>query len=145
MNRPSSPRMARSRAMTFIELMVTIAVLLILISAVLIGSRAWKQGGDRARCLLNIRNVQVSTRSYQNFHGYHYGGSPVPENGSRNIAVHLLAKGYLEKPLFDHASGLLPCPGGGSYRCENPEVFPPRGHLYISCSLDESAGQSPNW
>lgn len=144
MKNPFPPRMARSRGMTFIELTVTIAVLLVLISAVLIGSRAWKRGGDRANCLLNIRNVQVSARSYQNLYGYSYSGHPYAENGTQNIASHLLSKGYIEKPLFDQICGKKPCPGGGTYSCPNPDIFPAAGRLYVSCSLGVSESHTPD-
>ena len=83
------PKVVRLRGMTLIELTISISVLLVLISIVFVGSRAWKRGSDRAVCVLTLRNVQVAARSYQNLYGYNYGGRPYAENGSQDIARHL--------------------------------------------------------
>ena len=129
------PGVVRHRGMTLLELTITISVLLVLLSILFIGSRAWKRGSDRAGCVLTIRNVQVATRSYQNLYGYNYGGRPYAEAGTQDIARHLFEKGYIEKDLYDRANGQDPCPGGGTYTCPVPDVFPQSGELYMKCSL----------
>ena len=54
--------------MTLIEVTLVIAVLLGLISVLFIGVKAYKQGSDRAKCILNVSTVQKSVRSYQNLY-----------------------------------------------------------------------------
>jgi len=130
--------------MTLIELSVVIVVLLILISILFVGSRAWKRGSDRTGCILTLRNVQVATRSYQNLYGYNYGGRPYADYGTQDILQHLFQKGYIEQNLFDQARGTKSCTGGGTYNCAVPDVFPQVGQLYISCSLAGTATHVPS-
>ena len=137
------PKVVRLRGMTLIELTIAISVLLVLISIVFVGSRAWKRGSDRAVCVLTLRNVQVAARSYQNLYGYNYGGRPYAENGSQDIARHLFDKGYIEKNLYDQASGTKTCPSGGTYTCPTPDIFPEAGTLYMKCSLSSTEGHEP--
>lgn len=121
--------------MSLLELTVVIAVLLSLTSVLMLGARAWKAGADRTACLLNIRNVQMSVRSYQNLYGYSAGGRPYAEGGTQDIAVHLFAKGYITEGQLSAIQGGEPCQGGGSYLREHPDAFPPVGTLYLACSL----------
>ena len=129
--------------MTLLELTIVIMVLLGLISITAIGARAWRRGGDRACCVLTLRNVQIAARSYQNLYGYNYGGRPYAENGSQDIAQHMFEKGYIEKNLYDLASGAEQCPAGGTYSCPNPDIFPAPGDLYMTCSLALSLAHEP--
>lgn len=129
------PRVVRSRGITLLELTVTIFVLIVFVTIVSIGTRAWRRGGDRAGCILAQRNMQVATRSYQNLYGYNYGGRPYAESGTQDIARHLLAKGYIEQDLYDRANGTAACPGGGTYTCPVPDIFPLAGEIYMKCSL----------
>ena len=62
-----------SAGMTLIEVTLVIAVLLGLISVLFIGVKAYKQGSDRAKCILNVSTVQKSIRSYQNLYEYDEG------------------------------------------------------------------------
>jgi type II secretory pathway pseudopilin PulG len=121
--------------MTLLEMTVVIAVLLALTSVLMIGARAWKSSTDRTGCILNMRNVQLSVRSYQNMYGYNAGGMPYAEGGTQDIAVHLFSKGYITDVQFSAIQGGEPCAGGGSYEREHPDVFPPVGTLYVECSL----------
>jgi type II secretory pathway pseudopilin PulG len=138
-----SPRVVRRSGMTLLELTVCIMVLLALISILFFSAKAWKRGSDRAACILSLRNVQVATRSYQNLYGYNYGGRPYAENGTQDIARHLYDKGYIEKNLFNNATGANKCPAGGSYTCPLPDIFPEAGELYMKCSLATSAEHEP--
>ena len=70
------PKVVSRSGITLIELTVVIVVLLSLIAVVAIGSRAWRRSSDRAACVMNTRNCQVATRSYQNLYGYYFGGQP---------------------------------------------------------------------
>lgn len=138
-----SPRVARKRGLTLLELALAITVLLSLVLLLFIGSRAWKRGSDRANCLLSLRNMQMAARSYQNLYGYSYGGHPYAENGTRDIAQLLYDKGYIESRLFKQAKGRIPCPSGGVYSCESPDIFPVSGQLYLKCSLGDAEGHKP--
>ncbi len=130
--------------MSLLELTVVIVALLSLISILFIGSRAWKRGSDRAGCVLTLRNVQAATRSYQFLYDYNYGGRPYAENGTQDIATHLYNKGYIEQKLYDQARGIATCAAGGTYKCPVPDIFPPTGQLYMTCSLSSSDEHTPS-
>ncbi len=130
--------------MTLLETTVVIAALLVLVSILFIGARVWLKGSDRATCILSIRNVQMATRVYQNTHGYDYGSQPAEETGSRDIAKHLLFRGYIEQRAYDEIEGNRSCPGGGTYACPAPDVFPPLGSLYLECSLAAKMQHTPS-
>lgn len=149
MNNNSPPGVVRYRGLTLVELTVVITILLTLISVLFIGSRAWKRGSDRAICVLSMRTIQVATRSYQNLYGYNYGGRPYAEDGTQDIAVHLLAKGYIDRNLYSQTRGTTKCAAGGTYDCPLPDIFPEQGELYMDCSLSGSDNHAPkshdNW
>lgn len=138
-----SPRVAGSRGIMLLEFALAITVLLSLVLLLFIGSRAWKRGGDRANCLLSLRNMQMATRSYQSLYGYRSGSHPRAENGTQDIAQLLFDKGYIEHHLFQQAKGQAPCPSGGTYSCEAPDLFPNAGQLFLKCSLAETEGHKP--
>lgn len=138
------PKVVTRRGMTLLEVTIIIVVFLSLISILIVGARAWKRGSDRAACVINIRNVQVAARSYQNLYGYYCGGRPYAENGSQDIAEHLFAKGYIAQKSYEQASGIQECPSGGNYHRDSPDMFPKGGELYITCSLSESDAHEPN-
>ena len=123
--------------MTLLELTVVICVLLSLTTLLFLGARAWKNGTDRAGCIMNIRNVQTSVRSYQNLYGYSPGGMPYAEGGTQDIAVHMFAKGYISDSQLSAIQGGETCAGGGAYERDHPDTFPMVGTLYINCSLSE--------
>lgn len=143
MNCNLSPRVARHRGLSILELTVIIATLLTLTAVLFVGSRGWKQGSDRAGCVLVMRNVQLATRSYQNMYGYEPGGHPCLQGGTQDIGAHLFAKGYIEASVFDQAQGHSPCPGGGLYENAAKDTFPEIGTLYLRCSLEESEEHVP--
>jgi hypothetical protein len=140
-----SPRSLRHRGLTIVEITIVITLLLLLISILFVGSIAWKKGGDRAGCLLTLRNTQLATRSYQNLYGYRSGARPYTENGTRDIAQHLLKRGYIASHLFHEIQGSAPCPSGGYYSRHEPDTFPPQGELYIECSLASSEDHKPDY
>ncbi|MBC7979120.1 MAG: prepilin-type N-terminal cleavage/methylation domain-containing protein [Armatimonadetes bacterium] len=136
-------RKVSPRGMTLIELTIVILVLLSLVSILFIGARGWKNGTDRATCILNLRNVQVATRSYQNLYGYYAGGYPYASAGTQNIAAHLLEKGYIKQEAYESSQGIRKCPGGGTYSTPLPDLFPQPGSLYMVCSLSGSSNHVP--
>jgi type II secretory pathway pseudopilin PulG len=138
------PKVVSPRGITLIELTVIIAILLSLIAILAIGSRAWKRAYDRSACVMNLRNFQMATRSYQNLYGYYFGGQPALLYGTQDIARHLLEKGYISQGLHDQAKGIRPCAGGGNYNSAAPNVFPMPGELYMKCSLSTAAEHLPD-
>ena len=137
------PKVVGPRGITLVELTVVIVMMLALVAILFVGSRAWKRGCDRSSCILNLRSMQIATRSYQNLHGYDYGGRPVSEYGTRDIASHLLAKNYIAQGLYEQVKGSRSCAGGGIYHCDAPEFFPKPGKLYMNCSLSVTEDHVP--
>ncbi len=129
--------------MTLVELTVMIAVLLGMTSVLFVGARSWKRGSDRAGCVVNIRNVQMAVRSYQNVYGYAPGSSPTPEYGTQDIARHLYEKAFIVNGLYDAVEGSKPCPGGGVYQAPAKDQFPLPGELYVTCSLAGTEKHGP--
>ena len=140
---PVLPSVTRARGMTLVELTVMIAVLLGMAAVLFIGARAWKRGSDRAGCVVNIRNVQMAVRSYQNVYGYAPGSSPAPEYGTQDIARHLFEKSFIVNGLFAAMEGSKPCPGGGTYQAPARNLFPLPGELFMECSLVGSEKHGP--
>ena len=66
--RTSKYRISRASGFTLIELTLVIAVLLTLISVLFIGTASYKEGTNRAKCLLTISTVQKAVRAYQNLY-----------------------------------------------------------------------------
>jgi hypothetical protein len=93
---------------------------------------------------MNLRNVQVAVRSYQNTRGYGDGMVPAMEYGTRDIARHLFEMGFITPGLYEQTQGSKPCAGGGTCHCEHPENFPASGDLYMKCSLAESEDHQPD-
>jgi type II secretory pathway pseudopilin PulG len=142
-------RIAKARGLTLLELTIVILVLLSLVAILFIGAQGWKNGTDRAGCILQIRNVQVAMRSYQNLYGYNPGAAPALSGGTQNVAAHLLAKGYIEEETHQSVEGARKCQGGGTYSTPAPDIFPPVGVLYMECSLATDSNHVPkmygNW
>jgi type II secretory pathway pseudopilin PulG len=59
-------KLARQSGATLVELSVVIAVILLLVGVLFIGVTAWKEGANRAACVLNISSIQKAMRSYEN-------------------------------------------------------------------------------
>jgi type II secretory pathway pseudopilin PulG len=113
--------------MTLLELTVVILVLLSLIITLFIGAQAWKDGSDKASCILNIRNVQNVIRSYQNLNGLDTG-TPM------DVAGDLTGPG-------NFIQSLPVCPASGTYTYAS--AVPPIGTLAVSCSLATSDEHVP--
>lgn len=143
------PRVVSRSGITLIELTVVIVVLIMLITVVSFGASAWRKSSDRATCVMNLRNMQVAARSYQNLHGYYFGSQARLEYGTQDIARHLLEKDYISRGLYDQSKGARPCAGGGKYTTTAPEIFPLPGDLFMTCSLasteEHMPDKSANW
>jgi len=103
--------------LTLIEVTLVIAVLLGLISVLFIGVSAYKEGSDRAKCILNIVNCQKAVRSYQNMYERAI-------NSTLTIATIAGAGKMLET--------LPVCPSSGVYT--NTGKVPAVGTAYLSCN-----------
>jgi prepilin-type N-terminal cleavage/methylation domain-containing protein len=64
---------ARQRGTTLIELSVVIAVILLLVGVLFIGVQAWRDGANRAACLVNLSTIQKAVRGYENMNNLNTG------------------------------------------------------------------------
>jgi len=136
-------RVRFAAGLTLLEMSIVIGILLSLVSVTFVGTRAWKDGADRASCIVNIRNVQLAVRSYQNMYGYDPGGTTRVWNGSQSITEHLYGHEFLSDQLYAQVRGARPCPGGGGYSVADDLRFPDPGTVYLTCSLAASAKHLP--
>ncbi len=122
----------KQAGLTLIEVTLVIAVLLGLISVLFIGVSAYREGSNRARCILNITNVQKAARSYQNL--FELAG-PVGEEAGDPLASTLIMG---EGRMIDTPPT---CPSGGTYTFAT--TVPRIGDTYATCSLAESQDHEP--
>ncbi len=123
-----NPRKIFKPGLTLLELTVVIMVLLALVSVLIVGAKAWKDGSDRTGCILNIRNTQQGVRSYQNLYEKADGTSlDIP-------AVIIGPEGYLNEPN---------CPATGTYSYLSYIPFP--GELALGCNLATSNNHKPDY
>jgi type II secretory pathway pseudopilin PulG len=108
----------RSAGMTLIEITVVITVMMALIGILFLGATAWKSGSDRSNCLVNIRNVQLAARSYQNMYAINPGAT-------------------FTNSMIIGPNSFVPqtpsCPASGSYAFAT--AFPATGTLFMTCSV----------
>src|SRR5260221_10308302 len=69
----TNTKWARQRGTTLIELSVVIAVILLLVGVLFIGVQAWRDGANKAACLVNISSIQKAVRGYQNVNNLNTG------------------------------------------------------------------------
>ena len=121
--------------MTLVELAIVIVVLLTLVTILLIGARGWKKGTDRARCIVNIRQMQLSVRAYASFRGLSPGHDLSQDSPPVTLLGELVGPG-------NYVPSLPTCPSDGLY-FYGGDVVPEFGMLYMTCSLGMSAGHQP--
>ena len=130
-----------ARGMTLVEMTVIVLVLLVLTTLLWFGATSWKNGTDRARCIMNIRQMQVSVRSYANTTPHQPGSDLSMVVPPVNVLAELVGPGKYV-PELPH------CPANGIYFFGG-DVIPDIGQLYMSCSLASSRGHAPkdfsNW
>ena len=115
----------KQAGLTLIEVTLVIAVLLGLISVLFIGVSAYKEGSNRAKCILNISNVQKAVRSYQNLYELSPGGTLA------STTIIGTGKMLETSPVCSST--------GGAYTYLS--VVPAVGTAYVTCALagtDES-------
>ncbi len=116
----------KQAGLTLIEVTLVIAVLLGLISVLFIGVTAYKQGSNRAKCILNIATVQKAVRSYQNLYELNPGGALVVGT------ITGTGKMIETQPT---------CPSAGTYTFGT--TVPAAGVAYLTCSLATSDQHVP--
>lgn len=135
--RPSG--VAALAGMTLLEMTVVILVLLSLITVLFFGAKAWKNGTDRALCIIHIQSVQKGVRSYSNLYGF------IPGGNAPNLKSEIIGLGrFIESTPV--------CPGNGEYlfgQAHGVDTIPPLGSLYMECSLATSdqhvPEMTPDW
>jgi prepilin-type N-terminal cleavage/methylation domain-containing protein len=132
MNYSKTNKWARQRGTTLIELSVVIAVILLLVGVLFIGIQAWKDGANKAACLVNISSVQKAVRGFENLNG----GIP----GTTALAWSDIAG----TGLYFEAQPT--CPAGGTYALTS--TIPAQGTVALTCSIaahNPTATASANW
>jgi len=113
-----------------VELTFVIGIFMGLISALLIGVTAYKNGAARASCVQNISSVQKAMRSYCNVN------ECFPGDAVTALKEEIFGVGkFLPSPPK--------CPGQGEYHfygdgsiSDEPAIIPQIGVLYMSCSIE---------
>ena len=118
----------KQAGLTLIEVTLVIAVLLGLISVLFIGVTAYREGSNRAKCILNITNVQKAARSYQNLYELAPGVALLPE---KIIGTGLMIE---TTPV---------CPSGGTYTPANVVTAINTPYYTCSKSADADGGHRP--
>jgi type II secretory pathway pseudopilin PulG len=120
-------RQAHKRGTTLVELSVVISVLILLVGALLIGITAWKNGANKAACILNISASQKALRGYQNLN----------PTAATPAITDLVTAGFFGAPPV--------CPAAGVYTYSSIVL----GTAFATCSLSASKGHAPistlNW
>lgn len=116
----------KQAGLTLIEVTLVIAVLLGLISVLFIGVSAYREGSNRAKCILNITNVQKAARSYQNLYELKAGQGL---DNDKIIGTGLMIE---KEPV---------CPSGGGYTIV--ETVTEIGVPFATCSLGTTKEHRP--
>ncbi|NIP97964.1 MAG: hypothetical protein GWO24_32870 [Akkermansiaceae bacterium] len=130
---PSRPR--HRRGLTLVELTLVILALLTLVGLLFAGANSWKNGTDRARCILNIRQMQMSVRAFSTATSHGPGTDLSLEEPPVNLLGALVGAG-------NYVPELPTCPGNGLYFFAG-DVVPETGSLYMTCSLALSQRHQP--
>jgi len=97
-----------------------------MITVLFIGTAAYKEGTDRATCILNQRNVQTYVRSHQNI-------------WNLPIGAPLEASAIFGENAFLDAKP--DCPAGGTYTLA--DKIPAVGELAFTCDYTSTAAHKP--
>ena len=123
----------KQAGLTLIEITLVIAVLLGLISVLFIGVSAYKEGSNRAKCILNISSFQKAVRSYQNLYG-----EDSQDDGSGGTTVFtqadIVGTGKLLSTFPVCPSQDIDAASGGGYADVNYSDFPAIGTVALICN-----------
>jgi len=123
----------KQAGLTLIEITLVIAVLLGLISVLFIGVSAYKEGSNRAKCILNISSYQKAVRSYQNLY-------EKDQSSDTYDVDQVTGTGKLLETFPT-------CPSDGTYTPADDATglsFPNVGTAALTCSLATSNEHVPN-
>ena len=114
------------QGLTIIELTIVVVVILGLILSLFIGARAFIEGTNRSRCLVNQRDIHMAGRCYQNLNGYQIGQAYDPKDVVGATGLLLSQTG---------------CPSDGEY--EWSDRIPDFSNLFVTCTLATSDQHHP--
>ena len=108
---------------TLIEISLVIALILGLITVAFLGVGAYRKGSNKAKCKMQMAQIQKAVRSFQNMSDLR-PLDPFP----------------LTVVMYDPTNGIVPyapvCPEpGGTYTPAQPSAFPGPGLPIINCTL----------
>ncbi|MEM6280098.1 MAG: hypothetical protein AAF491_03585 [Verrucomicrobiota bacterium] len=125
-------RLSSSSGLTLIEVTLVISTLLSLISFSVLGVSAYKQGSDRALCIVHVTQVQKAIRAFGNLQQVD------PGDTFTGLTDAVIGPGRFieETPV---------CPSGGTYTFLEDEM-PAIGVAYMKCSIaDHQPATSYRW
>jgi prepilin-type N-terminal cleavage/methylation domain-containing protein len=111
--------LALSKGFTLIEITLVIALLLGLIAVLFIGVTAYRDGSNKAQCLLIQTTCQKAVRSYENLNQLNNGAT-------------LTSKSLVVGPGLYAADPGASCPGGGALTYG--DTIPLDGHAWVTCA-----------
>jgi prepilin-type N-terminal cleavage/methylation domain-containing protein len=126
---------ARQRGTTLIELSVVIAVILLLVGVLFIGVQAWRDGANKAACLVNQSTIQKAMRGYANMNNLNVG-DPLTLDDLKTANANGAA-------MLD----TLPlCPvGGKAYTLHADATVPASGAPFVDCPNGHAPASTANW
>ena len=129
------------KGLTLIELTVVIVVLLSLISVLFVGVSAWRNGANRATCIVNQRNFQQSVRAWANLNNVTVGNGIDLDSDTVNddIMTLLITDQFV---AGTGATASVTCPLDQSAYIPNPsgndatdgDLVPVVGQLWYTCT-----------
>jgi len=130
------------KGLTLIELTVVIVVLLSLVGVLFIGTRAWREGSNKATCIVNQRNFQQAVRSYANLNGLTQGTAVTDDD---IIGAGFISGTASNSTTSTPASFDITCPLDGDAYAEGPDgaAVPGTGVLWKVCANASSDDHVP--
>lgn len=137
--------------MSLLEITMVLGLTLGLITALMFGIQAYQDAGDRAKCIIQLTNIQTALRSFQNLYEYRpeetfVGGGANNEGGNdgtigKTLAEQIFGDGKFltKKPTCPKAIN-----GTADYiSFGNGDTFPPVGTMWQTCPNEALLGHRP--
>lgn len=134
-----------NRAFTLIEITLVLGLTLGLASALIFGLSAFNRGADRAKCVLQMANVQKAVRSLQNMNEFRPGdtsellkadnlwGTPDAFLAAKPICPRASSDQNAAGDLKNTQTGNVTGKDGYAYHVGGSSQFPELGTGYINC------------
>lgn len=130
-----TPKLILSKGMSLLEITLVLGLTLALITALLFGIAAFQEGADRAKCIMNLCNMQKAMRSFMNLYEFRPGANVAenpPAGIANNITENVIGTGkFIDKPLR------CPSLNGGVqsavYTITSESIFPAVGEMWAEC------------